>query len=79
MAIVSGAAALWDWPVKAYVAFAWAVGPPFYFWAERMWLFDNWSDPNAVDEFNKLQEVAAKVWAGGGVFLAYVYLKGISV
>lgn len=48
----------------------WVVGVPVFFFIEHVYFFRNWGDPEQYDQFKRLQDQAAKVWAASIVVLA---------
>lgn len=84
IAVLAAVASLWVmWPDSyklknswvPWVATFWTLGPPLWFFIEVAWLFKEWGDPKEVAIFTRLQEHAAKIWAGmlalltGSIFL----------
>ena len=53
----------------------WVVGVPEFFFIEHVVLFRKYGDPSQYDQFKRLQELAAKVWAGAIVVLAAVFAQ----
>lgn len=59
-----------DKAVAMVLGACWVVGLPIYFFLEHVYFFRKWGDPTQYDQFKRLQDLAAKVWAGSIVVLA---------
>ena len=51
----------------------WVVGPPVWFLIERFFLFRYFGDSSQYDQFNRVQELASKIWAGAVIMLTAIY------
>ncbi len=54
---------------------AWVVGVPIYFFFEHVVLFRKYGDPDQYDQFERVQDLAAKIWAGAVIVLAAFYTQ----
>jgi len=54
---------------------AWVVGVPVFFFIEHVYFFRKFGDPGEFDQFKRLQDQAAKVWAAAVVVLAAFYVQ----
>lgn len=48
----------------------WVLGVPIFFFIEHVYFFRKWGDPTQYEQFTRLQDQAAKVWAAAIVVLA---------
>lgn len=48
----------------------WVIGVPVFFFIEHVYFFRKWGDPDQYDQFKRLQDQAAKIWAASIVVLA---------
>jgi hypothetical protein len=62
-----------NWPL--WLGAVWVVGVPVYFFFEHLLFFRWWGNPDKKEEFKRVQDLAAKVWAAAVVVLAAFYLK----
>lgn len=53
----------------------WVVGVPIFFFIEHVVLFRKYGDPSQYEQFQRLQELAGKVWAGAIVVLAAFFAQ----
>jgi hypothetical protein len=54
-----------DHPVWSLcIAAAWTVLVPAYFFIEHEFFFFYWGDPDEYEQFKRVQDLAAKIWAG---------------
>jgi hypothetical protein len=51
----------------------WVVGPPVWFLIEHFFLFRYFGDSSQYDQFNRVQELASKIWAGAVIVLTAIY------
>ena len=77
---IFSAAYLWshqkDHPTRSIVIGAiWVLGVPVYFFLEHLFIFRCFGNPDQYDQFKRLQDLAAKIWAAVIVVLAACYLK----
>jgi hypothetical protein len=59
------------WPL--WLGAAWVVLVPVYFFFEHLFFFRWWGYPDRVEEFKRVQDLAAKVWAAAIIVLAAFY------
>lgn len=55
------------------LASLWVIGIPAYFLFEHVYLFRKYGDPEQYDQFTRLQDLAAKIWAGAILVLAALF------
>ena len=53
----------------------WVVGVPIFFFLEHVILFKKYGDPTQYDQFRRVQDLAAKIWAGAIVVLAAFFAE----
>ena len=53
----------------------WVIGVPIFFFIEHTYFFRKWGDPAQYDQFKRLQDQAAKVWAAAIVVLAAFFTQ----
>lgn len=53
----------------------WVVGVPTYFFLEHVVLFRRYGEPSQYDQFKRVQDLAAKVWAGAVLVLAAFFTE----
>jgi len=53
----------------------WVVGVPIYFFFEHVFLFRKYGDPEQYDQFRRVQDLAAKIWAGAVIILAAFFAE----
>ena len=54
---------------------AWVLGVPIYFFLEHLFIFRSFGNSDQYDQFKRVQDLAAKIWAAVIVVLAACYLK----
>jgi len=53
----------------------WVIGVPIFFFIEHTYFFRKWGDTAQYDQFKRLQDQAAKVWAAAIVVLAAFFTQ----
>jgi hypothetical protein len=51
------------------------VGVPVYFFIEHLFIFRKYGDQNQYEQFTRVQDLAAKIWAAAILVLAACYLN----
>lgn len=54
---------------------AWVVGVPIYFFFEHVFLFRKFGDLTQYDQFKRVQDLAAKIWAAAILVMAAFYAE----
>jgi hypothetical protein len=54
---------------------AWVVLVPIYFFFEHVYLFRKFGDPTQYDQFKRVQDLAAKIWAAAVLVMAAFYAE----
>lgn len=54
---------------------AWVVFVPIYFFFEHVFLFRKFGDPTQYDQFKRVQDLAAKIWAAAILVMAAFYAE----
>jgi len=63
-------------PVRCILIGAvWVVGVPVYFFIEHLFIFRNYGNQNQYEQFTRVQDLAAKIWAAAILVLAACYLN----
>lgn len=66
-----------DKAIAITLAAVWIVGVPTYFFFEHIVLFRKYGDPAQYEQFKRVQELAAKIWAGAIVVLAAYFTHSL--
>jgi hypothetical protein len=53
----------------------WVIGVPIFFFVEHTYFFRKWGDPAQYDQFKRLQDQAAKIWAAAIFVLAAFFAQ----
>ncbi|WP_143694815.1 hypothetical protein [Variovorax sp. JS1663] len=58
------------------VSSLWVIGVPIFFFCEHAFIYRKWGDPAEFDQFKRLQDTAAKIWAAAVLVLAALLAHG---
>ncbi|MEI7446387.1 MAG: hypothetical protein WCK28_15970 [Burkholderiales bacterium] len=63
-------------PIARVIGAAWVVSVPVFFFVEHIYFFRKYGDPAQFDQFKRLQDLAAKIWAAAAVVLGAFAVHG---
>ena len=59
--------------IHGLIIAAWTLVPPAWFAFEYFFVFDNWNNAEAAQEFKHAETLASKIWAGVLALLVAIY------